>query len=91
MLLIIGAVRLPAQNLTVARPVMRRMVDASLAEEGCVESSYAEDVFDPGLIHVEARRIDYNLQRPHTSLGGLIPNEFATRSRQDQNQSGLWS
>lgn len=39
---------------------------------------------------VEAWRIDYNLHRPHTSLGGLTPNEFATRSRQDQNQNGLW-
>lgn len=39
---------------------------------------------------VEAWRIDYNLHRPHTSLGGLTPNEFAARSRQDQNQNGLW-
>ncbi|THK33273.1 IS3 family transposase, partial [Ensifer sp. MPMI2T] len=26
-----------------------------------------------------------NLNRPHTSLDGLTPYEFATRSRQDQN------
>ena len=39
---------------------------------------------------VEAWRIDYNLHRPHTSLGGLTPNEFPARSRQDQNQNGLW-
>ena len=41
---------------------------------------------------VEAWRIDYNLHRPHMSLRGLTPNEFAARSRQDQNQNqnGLW-
>ncbi len=30
-------------------------------------------------------RIDYNLHRPHTSLGGLTPNEFTTRSAMDHN------
>lgn len=53
MLLIVGTVRLPAQNLDAARPIMKRMADASRAEEGCVEYGYAEDVFDPGLIHVK--------------------------------------
>jgi len=33
---------------------------------------------------IEEWRIDYNARRPHTSLGGLTPNEFATRSRRDQ-------
>jgi putative transposase len=39
---------------------------------------------------IEAWRIDYNGHRPHTSLGGLTPNEFAARSRQDHNQNGFW-
>lgn len=34
---------------------------------------------------IEEWRIDYNLNRPHTSLDGLTPNEFATRSQQDHN------
>ena len=34
---------------------------------------------------IEEWRIDYNLNRPHTSLDGLTPNEFATRSQLDHN------
>ena len=39
---------------------------------------------------IEAWRADYNGHRPHTSLRGLTPNEFATRSRTDHNQNGFW-
>jgi putative transposase len=39
---------------------------------------------------IEAWRLDYNACRPHTSLGGLAPNEFAARSRQDHNRNGFW-
>jgi len=53
MLLIVGTLRLPAENLRAARPIMKHMVDASRAEDGCVEYAYAEDVFEPGLIHVK--------------------------------------
>ena len=38
---------------------------------------------------IEDWRIDYNGERPHTSLNGLTPNEFATRSTTDHNQNGL--
>ena len=53
MLLIIGTVRLPATNLDAARPIMSRMIEASQAEKGCLEYGYAEDVCEPGLIHVK--------------------------------------
>lgn len=53
MLLIIGTIRLPADRLAAARPFMRHMVEASRGEEGCLAYDYAEDVLDPGLIHVK--------------------------------------
>ena len=53
MLLIVGTARLPAGNMDRARPIMQRMVEASRAENGCVEYGYAEDVLVPGLIHVK--------------------------------------
>lgn len=34
-------------------------------------------------------RDDYNRSRPHTSLGGLTPAEFAARAEQTQTQNGL--
>lgn len=34
---------------------------------------------------IEQWRIDYNTQRPHTSLNGLTPVEFVNQSMKDQN------
>ncbi len=53
MLLIIGTLRLAADQLDAARPSMALMIEASRAEAGCLEYSYAEDVLDCGLIHVK--------------------------------------
>jgi putative transposase len=41
---------------------------------------------------IAAWRTDYSLKQPHTSLGGLSPNEFATRSKRNHNQNSasLW-
>ena len=36
---------------------------------------------------INAWRTDYNNQRPHSSLNGLTPMEFATRSKTDHNQN----
>lgn len=36
---------------------------------------------------INAWRNDDNEERPHSSLEGLTPNEFATRSRWDQNEN----
>jgi quinol monooxygenase YgiN len=58
MLLIVGTVRLPAHNMEAARPIMKQMANASRLEEGCLEYSYAEDVFVPGLIHVKEMWVD---------------------------------
>ncbi len=52
MLLITGTIRLPPGRLADARPAMRAMIEASRAEPGCLDYSYAEDVLDPGLMHI---------------------------------------
>ena len=38
---------------------------------------------------IEAWRIDYNTDRPHTSLNGLTPTEFAARPKEGQNRNRL--
>lgn len=70
MLLIIGTVRLPAEKLQAARPIMKLMADASRSEHGCIEYVYAEDVFVPGLIHVKEmwtnqETLDKHFASPH--------------------------
>ena len=52
MLLITGSIRLAPGGLEAARPAMARMIAASRAEPGCRLYAYAEDVLEPGLIHV---------------------------------------
>ena len=39
---------------------------------------------------IEEWRIDYNTNRPHTSLSGLTPTEFAARPTEGQNQNRLY-
>jgi putative transposase len=39
---------------------------------------------------LELWRVDYNTQRPHTSLDGLTPFTFANRSAMDHNHNRLW-
>jgi len=38
---------------------------------------------------IERWRLDYNANRPHTSLSGLIPIEFAIRPAKGHNQNAL--
>jgi quinol monooxygenase YgiN len=51
-LLIVGTLRLPPENLSRARPAMAKMVQSSRPEQGCLVYAYAEDILEPGLIHV---------------------------------------
>ncbi len=60
-----------------------RLRDECLNEHLFTSYSHARGI-------IERWRHDYNTARPHTSLDGLTPNEFATRSKQDHNQNGLY-
>ncbi|GAB1581769.1 putative quinol monooxygenase [Phyllobacterium phragmitis] len=83
MLLIIGTIRLPPENLRTARPVMARMVSASRAEDGCEEYSYAEDVLDPGLVHVK------EMWRDQTALDRHFASEHLAEWRAEWPKLGI--
>jgi len=71
MILVTGTIRLPPEKLDAARPVMARMVEASRAEAGCEEYFYAEDVLEPGLIHVKERWRDQASLNQHFATGHI--------------------
>jgi quinol monooxygenase YgiN len=69
-LIVAGTVRAPAANIEGLRPHMARMMAASRAEDGCVAYGYAEDVAEPGLIHVfeiwrDQAALDAHFKTPH--------------------------
>ncbi|MDF0489835.1 putative quinol monooxygenase [Sphingomonas sp. H39-1-10] len=70
MLLIAGTIRLPAENVAAARDAIAAVVTATRAEDGCLEYRFAEDVLDPGLIHITERwrdraALDAHFGTPH--------------------------
>jgi putative transposase len=61
-----------------------RLRDECLNEHLFTSYHHARDI-------IEGWRHDYNNHRPHTSLDGLTPKEFTTRSKKDHNQNRLYS
>ncbi len=52
MLAVLGSFRFPPDALEQARPLMRAVIEATLAEPGCLAYAYAEDVAEPGLFRL---------------------------------------
>jgi quinol monooxygenase YgiN len=52
MIAVLGSFRFPIAVLDTARPLMRAVIEATLAEPGCRAYSYAEDVSEPGMFRV---------------------------------------
>jgi|SRR6185437_16628492 len=86
MLIIVGTIRLPPENVATARQAMERMIAASLAEHGCLEYSYSEDILDPGLIHVTERWADQASLKAHWKSEHLVEwrARWATLGFQDR-------
>ena len=61
------------------RPAARRMPQRAPVRQSCRSHDRI----------IEAWRIDYNTRRPHTSLDGLTPTEFAARPIEGHNQNRL--
>lgn len=70
---VIGQFRIPPENMERAREPMRTVMEATRAEDGCVEYNYAEDLLEPGLIRVsevwESRaQLAAHLKTPHMAV-----------------------
>ncbi len=55
MILVIGHFRVPVENLAAIRPLMRKVIAATVQEDGCIEYAYSEDLAEPGLIRVSEK------------------------------------
>ncbi len=65
MILVVGTFRMPPENIAAALPAAERVVQATRAEDGCHAYSYAQDLFDPGLIHVSEKWRDREALQAH--------------------------
>lgn len=70
MMIVAGTVRVDAGKIDAMRVEMKKMLDASRAEDGCIEYSYAIDVLDPGLVRVfevwrDRASLDRHFQTAH--------------------------
>ena len=52
MLLIAGTVRIPVENVEGTRVAAQTMIGETLKEDGCLSYAFAQDLLDPGLIHI---------------------------------------
>jgi quinol monooxygenase YgiN len=72
MLLVVGTFTILPESLPAARLVMNQMVRRSRAEDGCEEYVYAEDLFEPGLIHVKELWRNQSALDLHSASGHLV-------------------
>jgi len=71
----------PVEN-AFAESFIGRLRDACLNGNWFINLNHAREV-------IESRRMDYNEDRPHTSLGGLTPREFVENTGEILTAVGL--
>lgn len=81
-----GTFRLAPERLEAFRPHMLAMLQASRAEDGCVEYSYAQDVADPGLFRVfeiwrDEAALGAHARAPHMKTWRAAGAEFGLSDR----------
>jgi quinol monooxygenase YgiN len=84
--LIAGTVRVPPANVEAFRPHMVDMMTATRAEDGCAAYGYAEDVGEPGLMHVfevwrDQAALDAHFKTPHMAAWRAAWPDFGVSDR----------
>lgn len=65
MIIVMGTVRVPVQNIVAIRPMMAKVIAATLAEDGCIQYAYGQDLLDPELIHIAEKWRDMAALKAH--------------------------
>ena len=70
MIIVMGTIRAPAAAMAALRAPMAAVIEATRAEDGCIDYGYAEDVLDPGLIRIAERwrdraALEAHFKTPH--------------------------
>ena len=73
MIVVVGQFRFPPEQMAAALPALRKVMEATRAEDGCIEYNYGEDVLDPGLIRVSElwasrAQLDAHMRTPHMAV-----------------------
>ncbi len=81
MLLVIGTIRVAPEAVVRIRPVMDELVTATRLEDGCIEYSCAEDLLEPGLLHVkeiwrDRAALDRHFTAPHIARAGAAMGDL---------------
>jgi quinol monooxygenase YgiN len=86
MILVLGTLRFPPQNMTQIRPHLRTLVDETNRIDGPIAYDVGEDPFDPGLIRfsevwTDTGILDRHLQAPHIAPWRAICAQFGASGR----------
>ena len=70
MIVIIGSLRFPPENIAALRPHLQAVAAETKAKDGCHSYDVAEDLFEPGLIRFsetwpDKQTLDRHMQAPH--------------------------
>jgi quinol monooxygenase YgiN len=85
-LIVAGTVRAPRENIERLHPHMLEMMTRTRAEDGCLAYGYAEDVAEPGLIHVfelwrDQPALDAHFQTAHMAAWRAVFPQFQVTDR----------
>lgn len=59
MIVVTGYIRIAADQVERARPHMRKVLEGTRREPGCILYAYGEDVLEPGVIRIVERWTDW--------------------------------
>lgn len=84
--IVAGTVRVPAERVEAFRAHMHAMLSASRAEDGCLHYGYAEDILEPGLLHVfelwrDRVALEAHFATPHLADWRAVWPQFGVSER----------